>query len=495
LAEIAWRYKHKGVCGFDLAGPEEGYSSKYHKDAISIVRRKFVNITLHSGEASGWESVRDSIQYCGAHRLGHGTRMRESQKLVDFVADNGIAVEICITSNVQTKAINTIRDHPAREYFDKGVIIVPCTDNVVVSGITLSHEYMILQEHFDFTLEEIIRIIDYGFKSAFLETSIKNRIRAEALRDCIQILRKEGFDVKSIVQNSNYFDWIGVNIPEIIEPLPVYWKKWTNPEITFELCKLLPKTDLHCKFELSLDPVFIYEELLNNEDSMNYAKKLINFDTKEEFMTEIENMGENDVYWTKIVYNTLRTKQQFEKAVELLFINAINNSIRYFEFLINPNLFTSTRTGATAEEILKIIINHTKLLNANYDLKTYAGIIIVSSSPDESFQMAKLAIKYQDDGVLGFAIDCLGLSLDNHKATIALLKENHIKSAFYAENHQAISYVLADAGAQRIFGANEIHLHPHIMAYLSNHNILLEISLEQILKQFPDPFFTFITFG
>jgi adenosine deaminase len=69
------------VVGFDLAGPENGYSSKVHKAAFDIAQSKCLNVTLHSGESAGWDSIQDSLQYCGAQRIGHGTRIIESPEL------------------------------------------------------------------------------------------------------------------------------------------------------------------------------------------------------------------------------------------------------------------------------------------------------------------------------------------------------------------------------------------------------------------------------
>jgi adenosine deaminase len=97
LAEIAWRYRDSGVVGFDLAGPEDGFSSKLHKEAFQLVHENLLNCTLHSGEAASWESVSDSIQYCGAQRIGHGVRLIENKHLTQYVADRRIAIEICLT--------------------------------------------------------------------------------------------------------------------------------------------------------------------------------------------------------------------------------------------------------------------------------------------------------------------------------------------------------------------------------------------------------------
>eukprot|EP01126_Amoeba_proteus_P025416 TRINITY_DN2537_c0_g1_i10.p1 TRINITY_DN2537_c0_g1~~TRINITY_DN2537_c0_g1_i10.p1 ORF type:complete len:454 (-),score=79.61 TRINITY_DN2537_c0_g1_i10:1153-2514(-) len=215
LAEVAWRFSDRGVVAFDLAGPEKGFSSKHHKEAFDLLRQKSVNITLHSGEAAGWESVQDSIQWCGAHRLGHGVTLNQNPRLVQLVADRGIAVEACITSNLQTKAILKVTDHPFRKYFDSGIIVVPCTDNPKVSRITLSSEYVLLQENFDLSVEEIVRLIDYGFSASFLSYSEKRRLRAEVLKTCFLTLQNKGFTVAGIINQTSYYDLIGVDLKSV----------------------------------------------------------------------------------------------------------------------------------------------------------------------------------------------------------------------------------------------------------------------------------------
>lgn len=77
---------------------------------------------MHSGEAASWVSVQDSIRFCGAQRIGHGVRMRENPDLVEFVASSRIPIEVCLTSNVQTKCIAGWKDHPIRQFFDSGVV-------------------------------------------------------------------------------------------------------------------------------------------------------------------------------------------------------------------------------------------------------------------------------------------------------------------------------------------------------------------------------------
>jgi adenosine deaminase len=194
LAEIAWRFRDRGVCAFDLAGPESGFSSKEHKEAFAIARKKGINCTLHSGEekAAGWESIWDSIRHCGAQRIGHGVALATNPQLMQFVADQAISLEVCITSNLQTKAIDAITAHPLRTFYDAGVRTVPCTDNRTVSGVTLTGEYMVIQDQLGFKPWEILKLMDNGFSSAFHEHGERSRIRADAFHSALRILHTHG---------------------------------------------------------------------------------------------------------------------------------------------------------------------------------------------------------------------------------------------------------------------------------------------------------------
>src|ERR1700757_1206076 len=75
MAELAVDFRPRGVVGFDLAGEEGGYPPKKHVDAFHYIQRENFNITIHAGEGYGKESIWQAIQYCGAHRIGHGTRL------------------------------------------------------------------------------------------------------------------------------------------------------------------------------------------------------------------------------------------------------------------------------------------------------------------------------------------------------------------------------------------------------------------------------------
>lgn len=108
LAELAVAYKNRGVIGFDLAGPEENYPAKAHEEAFRLVLKNNINITIHAGEAYGAESIHQAVHYCGAHRIGHGTHLSEDGDLMNYVNDHRICLEICLTSNLQTKSVPSL---------------------------------------------------------------------------------------------------------------------------------------------------------------------------------------------------------------------------------------------------------------------------------------------------------------------------------------------------------------------------------------------------
>ena len=168
LAELTAAYKNKGVVGFDLAGAEHDYPAKAHREAFYLVRNNNINTTIHAGEAYGPESIHQAIHVCGAHRIGHGTRLREDGDLLNYVNDLRIPLEVCLTSNVQTRAVKTFRSHPLRFYYDFGARVTINTDNRLVTDTSVTKEYRTAVETFGFDVWDVKQLVINGFKSAFL---------------------------------------------------------------------------------------------------------------------------------------------------------------------------------------------------------------------------------------------------------------------------------------------------------------------------------------
>lgn len=168
MAQLAVAYKNRGVVGFDLAGAEYDHPAKHHLKAFKLVRDNNIAVTIHAGEAYGPASVHQAIHVCGAHRIGHGCRLREDGDLLHYVNDHRIALECCPSSNVQTGAVKDLRSHPLKLYHDLGLRVTINTDNRLITDTTVSNELWLCHTQMGFNQDDLRRMIINGFKAAFL---------------------------------------------------------------------------------------------------------------------------------------------------------------------------------------------------------------------------------------------------------------------------------------------------------------------------------------
>ena len=183
LAEVAVAYRDRGVVGFDLAGAERDYPAKAHRKAFDHVLKHHVNVTVHAGEAFGPESIAQALHYCGAHRIGHGTRLRENETILNYVNDHRTPLEMCLTSNVQTGAVGRFSRHPFRRYLEAGLRVTLNTDNRLVSSTTMTLELDRAVATFKLSPGDIRHVLINGFKSAFLPFREKGALLARSLRE------------------------------------------------------------------------------------------------------------------------------------------------------------------------------------------------------------------------------------------------------------------------------------------------------------------------
>jgi len=176
LAELAVAYKGKGVLAFDLAGQEKDYPAKAHRAAFQLILKNNINSTVHAGEAFGAASIGQALHYCGAHRIGHGTRLREDPGLMQYVNDHRIPLEVCLSSNVQTRTVPNVRKHPFHFYFRQGLRVTLNTDSRLISATSVTREIALAARVFRLSPYEVKKIIINGFKSAFLPYAEKARM-------------------------------------------------------------------------------------------------------------------------------------------------------------------------------------------------------------------------------------------------------------------------------------------------------------------------------
>jgi adenosine deaminase len=185
MAELAGSYVGGGVCAFDLAGAEAGFPVADHVEALRQADSAGLPITIHAGEGFGSLSIRQALELGHATRIGHGTRLHEDPDLLREVRERRIVLEVCLTSNVQTRVASSYRAHPLRAYFDQGVRIALCTDNRLMSGVTLTREYEHARDALGFTWEELVRLARGGFEAAFAGEDTREDLLAEFDRSTV----------------------------------------------------------------------------------------------------------------------------------------------------------------------------------------------------------------------------------------------------------------------------------------------------------------------
>jgi adenosine deaminase len=179
MAELAVDFRQRGVVGFDLAGEEGGYPPKKHVDAFHYIQRQNFNITVHAGEGFGQESIWQAIQYCGAHRIGHGTRLVDDIAVTDgkvvklgdlaqYVLDKRIPLEICLLSNVHVGAARSLVEHPFRLFYQAKFRVTLNTDNRLMSNTSMTKEFEAARDTFGLTMDDFEKITINAMKSAFL---------------------------------------------------------------------------------------------------------------------------------------------------------------------------------------------------------------------------------------------------------------------------------------------------------------------------------------
>lgn len=182
MAELAVAYKGRGVVAFDLAGGELGNPASAHALAFDYARAHDLAVTVHAGEGDGPTSIREALHRCAADRIGHGTRLREDPSLEAYVIDHRITLEVCPTSNVQTRVVRTFGEHPLARYVVMGAVVTINTDNRLMSGVSLTDEYVRCAQHLNFDIDTLAMLAITSFDSAFLP-----HVEREALRESIAI--------------------------------------------------------------------------------------------------------------------------------------------------------------------------------------------------------------------------------------------------------------------------------------------------------------------
>jgi adenosine deaminase len=198
IAELAVRHRNRGAVGFDIAGAEDGFLPSRFRDAFTYLAQQNFPATVHAGEAAGLESIQSALVDGRALRLGHGVRIAEDimvefdddaedtiglvtlGDLSSWIRDRGIALEVCPSSNLQTGAIapfgEGIDSHPLDMLYQLGFNVTINTDNRLMSGVTLTDEFELLVETFDYDLDDLLELTLNAAEASFLPLEEKEAL-------------------------------------------------------------------------------------------------------------------------------------------------------------------------------------------------------------------------------------------------------------------------------------------------------------------------------
>ena len=168
--------KNLGIIGIGLGGQEMEYPPELFTDVYEMARKFGFKTTAHAGEAAGPESIWGAILKLKVDRIGHGTKAVKDPELLNYLADNQIPVELCPLSNLRTKVIGSIKEHPVKTFIDMGIPVSINTDDPKMFGNSLDEEYQILKDCFNFSDRDIYNIIINSIRTTWLEENEKETL-------------------------------------------------------------------------------------------------------------------------------------------------------------------------------------------------------------------------------------------------------------------------------------------------------------------------------
>jgi adenosine deaminase len=201
VAELAVKYRDRGVVGFDIAGPEDGFPPSDQLETFEYLRRENAHFTIHAGEAYGLPSIWEAIQLCGAERLGHGVRITDDidfnhtparlGRLASYVRDRRIPLEMCPSSNIQTGLATSFADHPIGKLAKLRFRITVNTDNRLMSATSMTREMSELVTACDWKFIDLQRVTINALKSAFIPFEERLEIIEEIIKPAFAQIASE----------------------------------------------------------------------------------------------------------------------------------------------------------------------------------------------------------------------------------------------------------------------------------------------------------------
>lgn len=175
MLKAAKPFVGKGVCALDLAGDESAFPTRLFRELFIQAKEWQIPFTIHSGECGSVDNIREAIEL-GARRLGHGIALEKSPELRLLCKEKGIGIEMCPTSNLQTKAVEGLDSYPLKQFLEEGLLVSVHTDNRTVSGTTMEQEEKLVKERLQISEEMWLQCTRNAIQTAFASDEIKEEL-------------------------------------------------------------------------------------------------------------------------------------------------------------------------------------------------------------------------------------------------------------------------------------------------------------------------------
>ena len=179
------------IIAIDLAGDEKHFPCSLFTSHFSKARDAGFRITVHAGEAAGPQSIRDAIELLGAERIGHGIQAINDPTLMDYLAQHQIALECCLTSNLQTNSIQHLSQHPLKHFLQHGILATLNTDDPAVQDIDIHDEYYNSGPQAGLTRQELHQLQRNGLQAAFIDKAERDKLVARSKKRWVSARGRE----------------------------------------------------------------------------------------------------------------------------------------------------------------------------------------------------------------------------------------------------------------------------------------------------------------
>lgn len=180
--------KDDNVVAVDIGGSEEGFPPEPYEQVYRRARDMGLHLVAHAGEVVGPESIWGAVRHLGVERIGHGVAARTDHQLMGYLRDEGITIEACPVSNVRTGVVSSIREHPIREFYDRGISVTVNSDDPSMFGTDMNNEYLQLHRELGFTVAELFQLSLNAVESSFLPDDERGRLRDNFVKEYHQLM-------------------------------------------------------------------------------------------------------------------------------------------------------------------------------------------------------------------------------------------------------------------------------------------------------------------